>query len=112
MMTTSADDVEITYEGEALTFGGFASADFFIERAGHPGVEVNLALASDAQLLFEQPGAALEAASIQGILRALAGRVYRTYIDAGREPPAILMLRAADIDATVVDAIRSEAALP
>ena len=50
-MTTSTGDLEITYEGEALTFGGYVSADFFVTRPGHPGLEVNLGLAADAQAL-------------------------------------------------------------
>ena len=110
-MTTSAVDLEITYEGEALTFGGFVSADFFVQRPGHPGLEVNLALAADAQALFEQPDRPLDGDSVQAVLRALASRVYRRYVDAGREPPAILMLRAADIDAADVDDILREAAI-
>ena len=109
-MTTSADDLEITYEGEAPTFGGFASADFFVQRSGHPGLEVNLALAADAQALFEQPARPLDVSGVQSVLRALAGRVYREYVDAGREPPALLMLRAADIDAGTVSEVLSEVA--
>ena len=110
-MTTSAGDLEITYEGEALTFGGFVSADFFVQRPGHPSREVNLALAADAQALFEQPDRPLDGDGVQAVLRALASRVYRRYVDVGREPPAILMLRAADIDAADVDDILREAAI-
>jgi hypothetical protein len=101
-MTTSADDLQITYEAEAPTFGGFQAADFFVVRPHHPGLEVNLGIAQDARALFEATAGPLDAAQIQAILRALAGRVYRRYVDAGHEPPAILLLRAADIDAATV----------
>ncbi|PZC48393.1 MAG: hypothetical protein DK306_001003 [Chloroflexi bacterium] len=110
-MTTSATGLTITYEAEALTFGGYAAADFFVQRAGHHSLEVNLGLAADAQALFQAHTAPLDNDAVQAILRALAGRVYRTFIDAGHEPPAILLLRAADIDAHVIADILSEASL-
>lgn len=110
-MTTSAGDMEITYEGEALTFGGYLSADFFVRRSGHAGLEVNLGLAADARALFEESAGALDEPGVQAVLRALAGRVYGSYVDAGREPPAILLLRASDIEASAIGDILSEAGL-
>jgi len=110
-MTTSTGDLEITYEGEALTFGGYVSADFFVTRPGHPGLEVNLGLAADAQALIEETSGTLDDEGAQAILRSLAGRMYRSYIDAGREPPAILLLRADDIDARIVPDLLAEAGL-
>lgn len=110
-MTTSAGDLEITYEGEALTFGGYSSADFFVRRSGEHSLEVNLGLAADAQALFEAATGALSGDDVQALLRALAGRVYPGYIDSGRLPPAILLLRAEDIEAGAVGDILSEAGL-
>lgn len=110
-MTTSADDLTVTYEAEAPTFGGYASADFFVQRPGQHSLEVNLGLAADAQAVFEAKVGPLDAAGVQALLRALAQRVYRSFITAGHEPPAILLLRAEDIDARVVDDLLSEAGL-
>ena len=110
-MTTSAGDLEITYEGEAPTFGGYASADFFVRRASGHSLEVNLGLAADAQAVFEARTGALSGDGVQAVLRALAGRVYRDYAAAGRTPPAILLLRAEDIQADAVGDILSEAGL-
>lgn len=110
-MTTSAGDLEITYEGEALTFGGYSSADFFVRRDGEHSLEVNLGLAADAQALFEAQTGALSGDDVQALLRALAGRVYPGYISGGRLPPAILLLRAEDIEAGAVGDILSEAGL-
>ena len=76
-MTTSAGDLEITYEGEAPTFGGYASADFFVRPARGHSLEVNLGLAADAQAVFEARTGALSGDGVQAILRVLAGRVYR-----------------------------------
>ena len=110
-MTTSARDLEITYEGAALTFGGYASADFFVARAGQASLEVNLGLAADAQALIEATAGPLDDGGVQAVLRALATRVYRTYADAGREPPAILLLRADHIDPAVIPDLLAEAGL-
>lgn len=114
-MTTSASsdpiELEILYEGEAPTFGGFVAADFILRRPHQHSLEVNLGLARDAQALFEEQAGTLDPAALQALLRALAERVYPTCIEAGHEPPAILLLRADGIDAATIPAILAEAGL-
>lgn len=109
--SSDAADLEITYESEAPTFGGWVAADFILRRPHHHALEVNLGLAQDAQTLFEAEAGPLDSTGLQAVLRALAGRVYPGYIAAGQEPPAILMLRADDVEAGAVAAILGEAGL-
>jgi hypothetical protein len=112
-MTSASDsqtiEVRVQYEGAVPTFGGFEAADFILRRPHHPSLECNLGLAQDARAVFETRAGALDDAAIQAVLRALAPRHYGRLVARGEDVPAIILLRAHDIDEAEVDAILLEA---
>ena len=114
-MTSGSDsqtiEFEVQYEGAVPTFGGFAAADFILRRPHHPSLECNLGLAQDAQAVFEARAGALDAASIQGVLRALARRHYGGLMERDEDIQAIVLLRASDIEPGEVEAILLEAGI-
>ena len=109
--SSDAAELQVAYESEARTFGGFVAADFILRRPHHHAREVNLGLAQDGQALFEATAGPLAASALQAVLRVLADRVYPAYIEAGQEPPAIVLLRADDIDVDEVGGILAEAGI-
>ncbi len=104
-------DLRVQYEGAVPTFGGFEAADFILRRPHHPSLECNLGLARDARGVFEARAGALDEAAIQAILQVIAPRHYGRLMAQGEDIPAIILLRANDIDASEVDAILAEAGL-
>ncbi len=105
-------ELRVQYEGAAPTFGGFEAADFILRRPHHPSLECNLGLAQDARALFEARAGALDDRAIQALLRAIAPRHYSRLLARGEDIPAIILLRASDIDPSEVDAILLEAEIP
>lgn len=99
-MTTNASDAEIDiqYEAAAPTAGGLDAADFAIRRPGHATLEVALYLALDARQAFEAACGPLSDAQTQALIRAIAGGLYPALIAEGVTPPAIITIRAGDID--------------
>ena len=113
-MTTPGPDAveaEVRYEGAAPTFGGYDAADFIVRQPHQPALECNLGLAQDARALFEERAGALDEEGVQTLLRALAARLYRGRLAKGQEIPAILLVRARDVDRGEVEALLTEAAL-
>jgi hypothetical protein len=118
-MTTQTGEtqpaIEVSYEGPAPSFGGFDSADFALDRPNQHILEVNLRLSSDARAIFEQALAegradGLDETSVQRLLAAIGMRLYGA-IPAGDLIPAIITLRARDIDADTISDLLTEAGL-
>lgn len=99
-MTTDASDIEIDIEYEAAvpTAGGPDAADFQIRRPGHAILEVALYLALDAKQAFEAACGPLSDDQTQSVIRAIAGGLYPALIADGVTPPAIITIRASDLD--------------
>ncbi len=113
--SNAEDLIDIEYEGAAPSFGGFDSADFAIDRPGHHILEVNLRLSADARALFEDAlrnadAPDLDTSGIASLMRELGQRHYRE-LAMHNEIPAIITLRARDIDASAVNEILSGAGL-
>ena len=118
-MTTQTDEtqpaIEVRYEGSAPSFGGFDSADFAIDRPNQHILEVNLRLSADARALFEQAlaergAASLDERGVQSLLVAIGMRRYGA-MAAGDLIPAIITLRARDIEAGTISDLLTEAGL-
>ena len=99
-MTTQADAtaLEIRYEGSVPTFGGTDAADFILIRPHHRRLECNLQLARDARAVIEAVSGPLDDEGVQAVLRALAERLYRDFVARNHDVPAILTVRARDVD--------------
>ena len=114
-MTTAAGsdalDLDIQYEGPALSFSGLVGADFQLHRPHQAQVECTLSLALDARQALEADRAALSDEQIQAVLRALALRIYARLEQSGREIPAIVTLRARDLSADDRSAVLAEAGI-
>ena len=119
-MTTQTGDSQavnsVSYEGQAPSFGGFDSADFAIDRPNQHILEVNLRLSLDARALFEAALSDAEAANglddrgVQRLLQALGQRQYSSP-PPDQEIPAIITLRARDIDPASIGDLLAEADL-
>lgn len=114
-MTTEAStiDVAVEYQSAVPTAGGPDAADFTIRRYGHATLECALYLALDAKQAFEQRCGALSEDQVQAVIRALSGPIYREFIAAGTEPPAIWTVRARDLGGErIADAISGAGLTP
>ena len=118
-MTTQTGEpqpgIEVRYEGPAPSFGGFDSADFAIERPNQHILEVNLRLSLDARALFEQALAdggadGLDDSRVQRLLGAIGQTLYPATAE-GAEIPAIITLRARDIEPGTISALLTQAGL-
>ncbi|MCY3887379.1 MAG: hypothetical protein OXG19_06705 [Chloroflexi bacterium] len=114
-MTTDAnthpDALTITYVERSLGFGGDDAATFLVDRPGHPKAEYDLRLAMDALDLFQAKTGELDADQRQGLLQALAARVYPRLFSGEQRLVAIAVVRARDIAPSEVDDILADAGL-